>query len=227
MATEFLVPSQTYLASGIHIGMKQKSEHMRRFIYKIRPDGLAVMNLQLIDDRIRVAAAFLGRAKSMLVVGRKNIAHTAIEKFGEATGAKVIKGRFMPGTLTNPREKAFFEADVVVLVDPLYDHQVMDEASTARVPVVAVCGTSNETNDIDLAIPANNKSAKSLAVLFWVLGREVLKNRGQLQSDDAYKFKITDFIKEGAFEETGPIDAMSEQRAGRAPRRGGRPSRRE
>jgi len=227
MATEFLVPSQTYLASGIHIGMKQKSQHMRRFVYKIRPDGLAVMNLQLIDERIRIAAAHLARAKNVLVVGRKNISHTAIEKFGEATGAKVIKGRFMPGTLTNPREKAFFEADAVLIVDPLYDHQAMDEAATARVPMVAVCGTSNETNGIDFIIPANNKSAKSLGVLFWVLAREVLKARGQLQSDDAFAFKITDFIKEGAFEDMNAVAAVSEQRAARAPRRGGRPKHRE
>jgi len=226
MATEFLVPSQTYLASGIHIGMKQKSQHMRRFVYKIRPDGLAVMNLQMIDEKIRVAAAFLARAKNIMVVSRKNIAQTAIEKFGEAVGAKVIKGRFMPGTLTNPRDKDFFEADAVVIVDPLYDHQVMDEAATARVPVVAVCGTSNETNGIDVIIPANNKSAKSIAVLFWVLAREILKNRGQLQTDDAFAYKISDFIKEGAFDESGPVAYAAEQQAERSPRRGRRPERR-
>lgn len=220
MATEFLVPSQTYLASGIHIGMKQKSQHMRRFVYKIRPDGLAVMNLQTIDERIRIAAALLGRAKSIAVVGRKNISHTAIEKFGEAVGGRVIKGRFMPGTLTNPREKSFFEADIMLVVDPLYDHQAMDEAATARVPVIAVCGTSNETNDIDLIIPANNKSAKSLAVLFWILAREVQKNRGQLQKDEDFAFKITDFVREGALDESASA-AASEERAARAPRRGG------
>lgn len=226
MATEFLVPSQTYLASGIHIGMKQKSQHMRRFVYKIRPDGLAVMNLQMIDGKIRVAAAFLARAKNIMVVSRKNIAHTAIEKFGEAIGAKVIRGRFMPGTLTNPRDKDFFEADAVVIVDPMYDHQAMDEAATARVPMVAVCGTSNETNDIDVIIPANNKSAKSIAVLFWVLAREILKNRGQLQKDEDFAYKISDFIKEGAFDESGPVAYAAEQQAERAPRRGRRPERR-
>lgn len=226
MATELLVPSQTYLASGIHIGMKQKSQHMRRFVYKIRPDGLAVMDLQLIDERIRTAAAFLGRARNVMVVGRKNIGHTAIEKFGEAVGGRVVKGRFMPGTLTNPRYKSFFEADAIVVVDPLYDHQVMDEAATARVPVVAVCGTSNETNGVDLVIPANNKSAKSLSVLFWVLARETLKARGQLKKDEDFAYKITDFMKEGAFEEPASAVAASEQQAARAPRRGRRTTRR-
>ncbi|MFH1622905.1 MAG: 30S ribosomal protein S2 [Candidatus Aenigmatarchaeota archaeon] len=226
MATELLVPSQTYLASGIHIGMKQKSQHMRRFVYKIRPDGLAVMNLQMIDERLRIAAGFLGRAKNIMVVGRKNIAHTAIEKFGEAVGGRVVKGRFMPGTLTNPQYKSFFEADAIVVVDPLYDHQVMDEATTARVPVVGVCGTSNETNRIDLVIPANNKSAKSISVLFWVLAREILKSRGDVQKDEDFAYKISDFMKEGSFEEPSVAVSASEQQAAKSPRRGRRTTRR-
>lgn len=199
MPSEFLVPRQVYLASGIHIGMKQKFKHMKPFIYKVRPDGLAVMNLQLIDTRLRIAAKFLSRMKNIAIVSRKNIAHTAIEKFADIIGGHMIKGRFMPGTLTNPNYKNFYEADAVMIVDSVYDYQVSREAMTARVPLVAICGTSNDTNGVDFIIPANNKSAKALATLFWILAREILKERGEIKTNEEFKYKISDFMKEGAF----------------------------
>jgi len=199
MRDNFLVPRQTYLASGVHIGMKQKSQQMKRFIYKIRPDGLAVMNIQMIDDRLRIAAKFLAKQKKIVIVSRRNIGHKAIEKFAEALGGDdthAITGRFMPGTLTNPHYKEFFEADAVLVVDPIYDYQSLKEAKTSRIPVVALSGTSNEISDIDIIIPSNNKSMKSISTLFWILAREILKERGSISSDDEFKYNPSDFAKE-------------------------------
>ena len=44
-----LAPLEQYLASGIHIGTKFRTKHMEPFIYKTRPDGLSVLNLQKIE----------------------------------------------------------------------------------------------------------------------------------------------------------------------------------
>jgi len=195
MPVELLIPRQQYLASGIHIGMKQRSKDMREFIYKIRPDGLAVLNLSKVDEKIRVAAKFLSRFKSILVVSRKSIAHDSIKKFSEIIGAKVITGRFMPGTLTNPQYREFFEADVILLIDPLADRQGLEESIKARVPVVAICDTFNETHDIDLIIPANNKGKRALATLFWILAREILKERGDIKTDKEFNYKVEDFSR--------------------------------
>lgn len=194
--SKLLIPRQQYLASGIHIGMKQKTKQMKEFIYKIRPDGLAVLNLKKIDERIRIAAKFLARAKKILVVGRKSIVHEPIKKFCEIVGCEAVTGRFMPGTLTNPNYKKFFEAEVVLISDPLIDYQALKEAVKARVPVVAICDTINETKDIDLIIPANNKGKKALATLFWILAREILKERKNIKSNEEFKYKIEDFAKE-------------------------------
>lgn len=196
MPVKFLIPKEQYLASGIHIGMKQRSEQMKEFIYKIREDGLSVLNLRKIDERIRIAAKFLSRLQNILVTSRKIVAKEAIEKFAEIIGAKAISTRFMPGTLTNPNYKNFFEAEAILIVDPLLDVQALQEAVKARVPVIAVCDTSNETKDIDLIIPANNKGKKALATLFWLLAREILKERKEITSDKEFKYKIDDFGKE-------------------------------
>ncbi len=193
MSTKLLIPREEYLASGIHIGMKQRTAQMREYIYKIRPDGLAVLNLSKIDQQIKVAAKFLSRLSKIIVVSRKPAAMDAIKKFSEVVGAVSVVGRFMPGTLTNPGYKKFFEAEVVVIADTLTDVQVLKEAVKARVPVVAVSDTFNDTREIDLVLPANNNSKRSLATLFWLLAREILKERGKISSYQEFNYKIEDF----------------------------------
>ncbi|MGI0067392.1 MAG: hypothetical protein ACREB9_03085, partial [Thermoplasmata archaeon] len=61
---ELLVPEDTYLTSGVHIGTQQKSASMRRFIHKVRFDGLHVLDLRETDRRIRLAAKFLAHFPS-------------------------------------------------------------------------------------------------------------------------------------------------------------------
>jgi small subunit ribosomal protein S2 len=193
MSTKLLIPRNDYLASGMHIGEKQRTEDMKEFIYKIRSDGLAVLNVRKIDDRIRVAAKFIARSNKAIVVGRKQVSHEAIKKFCEVTGSQCVVGRFLPGTLTNPKFKRYFEADVLILSDPLIDYQALKESVSARVPVISICDTFNETRNIDLVIPANNKSKKAMATVFWLLAREILKIRGQIKSDSDFKYTIEDF----------------------------------
>lgn len=190
-----LISKQKYLASGIHIGMKSRTKDMEEFIYKVRADGVATLNLKKIDERIRIAAKFLARAKKILVAGRLLVTHPIIKKFAEIVGAYAVTGRFMPGTLTNPNYKKYYEADVVLVTDPLIDRQAVSEAVKARIPVVALCDTFNETKNVDLVIPANNKGKRALATLFWLLAREILKIRGEIKSDSQFKYKIEDFLK--------------------------------
>lgn len=196
MAKELLMSDADYKMSGIYIGMKQRTAQMKEYIYRIRPDGLSLLNIEKIDQKIRTAAKFIARHKKIMIVARKNIAHGAADKFGEVTGASSVAGRFMPGTLTNPDYKKFFEADVILVVDPLMDYQALSEAVKARIPVIGICDTFNDTKDIDLVIPSNNKSVRAVATLFWLLAREVLKERGEIKSDDEYKYKVEDFAGE-------------------------------
>ncbi|MEM5836571.1 MAG: 30S ribosomal protein S2 [Candidatus Aenigmatarchaeota archaeon] len=193
---KLLIPRQQYLASGIQMGMKSKTKDMRKFIYKVRPDGLAVLNLRKVDERIRIAAKFLARYKNIAVASKRSSIQKGVEKFAELIKAKAFLGRFLPGSLTNPNLENYFEADVMFILDPFIDKQALDEAVKANVPVVAVCNTSNETRNIDLVIPANNKGKKALATLLWLLAREILKERGEIKSDKEFQFKVEDFEKE-------------------------------
>jgi len=191
-----LVDKTQYMTSGIYIGMKSCTPFMRQFVYKIREDGLAMLNLKKIDERLKIAADFLSQFKSILVVSRKESAHKPIEAFAAATKAKAVSGRFHPGTLTNPSYKYFYEPDIVLVVDPLIDEQVITEAKKKRVPIVALCNTFNNVKDIDLIIPVNNNGRKSLALVFWILAREILKARGKIKKASDFKLTLKDFGEE-------------------------------
>jgi len=196
MSDGMLVNKTEYLTAGVHIGMKSCTPYMKQFVYKIRDDGLAVFNLQKVDERIKVAGKFLTGFNKIMVVSRKDNAAKAITKFADIVGAKAVAGRFSPGTMTNPLYKDFYEPDVVFVVDPLVDEQVIKEARKKRVPIIALCDTFNIAKDIDLCVPINNNGKKSIALVFWILAREILKSRGKLKKNDDFKYDIKEFGSE-------------------------------
>jgi small subunit ribosomal protein S2 len=180
----------------MHIGMKQQTKDMKKYIYKIRDDGLAVLDLQTIENQVKTAGKFLARFQRIMIVSRKAVAWKPVIKFAEVVNGKYITGRFLPGTITNPSFPGYYEPEVIIITDPLIDTQAIEEAVKMRVPIVALCDTSNETSSIDFVIPVNNKGRKSLATVYWLLAREILKNRGAIKTDEEFKVKPEEFESE-------------------------------
>jgi small subunit ribosomal protein S2 len=195
---KFLVPTEVYLKSGIHIGTKFRTKYMEQFIYKTRPDGLSVLNLQKIDERIKIAAKFLSQyePEDMLIVSRRENGWKPVRMFGKLTGARVFAGRYPPGILTNPNLENYIEVKVLLATDAWPDRNAIVDAVKVGIPVVALCDTNNQANNIDLVIPANNKGKKSLGLFFWILAREYLRNRGRLKQGEELKEKVEDFTEE-------------------------------
>ncbi|WP_297509406.1 30S ribosomal protein S2 [Thermococcus sp.] len=192
---EYLVPLDQYLAAGVHIGTQQKTQDMKKFIYRVRQDGLYVLDVRKTDERLRVAGKFLARfdPESILAVSVRLYGQKPVKKFGEVTGARAIPGRFLPGTMTNPQVKNFFEPDVLIVTDPRADHQAMKEAVEIGIPIVALVDTENFLSYVDLAIPTNNKGRKALALIYWILAREILYNRKEIESREDFKIPVEDF----------------------------------
>jgi len=67
--------------------------------------------------------------------------------------------------------------------------------------VVALCSTDNEFRDVDLVIPTNNKGRRALAVIYWLLARQILRERGEISSDGDLSYSIDDFEVKLAKEE--------------------------
>src|SRR3989440_958545 len=187
-----LVPEDVYLTSGVHIGTQQKSADMKPFIYKVRIDGLYVLDIKKTDTRIREAAKFLARFKpeNILLVAARQYGQKPARLFAKQIGAKVLAGRFVPGTLTNPNLPEFMEPEVLLVTDPAADQQALREALNVGIPVVALCDANNETRDVDLVVPTNNKGRRALATVYWLLTREGLKARGSLKSAEEFTFPI-------------------------------------
>ena len=192
---QFLVPLDQYLKVGLHIGTKFRTKYMEQFIYKIRPDGLAVLNVQKIDERITVATKFLSQyePQDIIVVCRRDSGHKAVNLFSKLTGIRVIKGRYPPGALTNSQLEIFTEAKLLLVADPWPDKNAVLDAVKVGIPIIALCDTNNESNFIDLVVPCNNKGKKSLALLFYILTKEYLKNRGLISKDSDMKETPADF----------------------------------
>ncbi len=195
---QFLAPQDVYLKSGIHIGTKFKTKYMEQFIYKTRPDGLSILNLQKIDERIRVAASFLAQytPEEILVVSRRENGWKPVKALGKETGMKVITGRYPPGMLTNPSLDIYSESKIVLATDSWPDRNAIVDANKVGIPVVALCDTNNQSNNIDLVIPCNNKGKKSLGLFFFILAKEYLKKKGLIKKDSEFKASIEDFTEE-------------------------------
>ncbi|RLI66581.1 MAG: 30S ribosomal protein S2 [Candidatus Asgardarchaeum californiense] len=188
-----------YLAAGVHIGTQIKTKSMKPFIFRVRDDGLFVLDVRKTDQRIRIAAKFLARfpPDKIAVVAARQYAQKPAKEFAKLVGAIPFVGRFIPGTFTNPSNEYFVEPAVVLLTDPKTDSQALDEATKMRIPVVALCDTDNLTSGVDLVIPTNNKGRKALALVYWLLARQILRERGDIGPNedipitpDQFEFKL-------------------------------------
>lgn len=161
-----------------------------RFVYGVRTDGLYVLDIQSTDERIRVAAKLLSHydPSRILVVSSRQYGQHPARMFSRALGTRAMLGRFIPGLLTNPQIHGFFEPDVVIVTDPAGDAQVLKEASSIGVPVVALCDTNNLISNVDLVIPTNNKGRKALSLVYWLLAREVSR-----LNSTPFNYELTDF----------------------------------
>lgn len=198
MAESLLVPTDQYLKAGIHIGTKFRTKYMEKFIYKTRPDGLSVLNLQQIDERIKICANFLAQyaPEEIIVISRRENGWKSIRMLSKITGIKIFAGRYPPGVLTNTNLDKFIEAKIVLVTDSWPDRNVINDAMKIGIPVIALCDTNNQSNNIDLVVPCNNKGKKSLGLFFWILAKEYMKKRGMIKNDSEFKATIDDFTEE-------------------------------
>ena len=185
-----LVAIDEYLAAGVHIGTQQKTQDMMRFVYRVRTDGLYVLDIQSTDERIKVASKLLSHydLSRILVVSSRQYGQYPARMFSRALGTRAMLGRFIPGSLTNPQIYGFFEPEVVIVTDPAGDAQVLKEASSIGVPVIALCDTNNLISNVELVIPTNNKGRKALSLVYWLLAREVSRLNGT-----PFNYELTDF----------------------------------
>ena len=177
--SDLLIPLEKYLAAGLHIGTQQKTSDMEKYIFRVRSDGAKFLAKYDPDD--------------ILVVATRQYGQAPVKKFGEITGCKTIPGRFIPGTLTNPQYAKFIEPKVIVVTDPRSDSQAILESKQNGIPVVGLCDSENLLANVDICVPSNNKGRKAIALIYWLLARQILRERGILGEDEDLDIESSDF----------------------------------
>ncbi len=195
---ELLVQLDDYLKSGLHIGNKFRTKFMSKFIYKIRPDGLSILNVEEIDKRLNLATKIISQYEpsEIVVVCRRENGFKPVKQFSKITGIDTITGRYQPGRLTNVELEDFTEKKLVIVCDPIPDKNAVTDASKLGVPVIGLCDTNNECKNIDLVVACNNKGKKSLGLIFYVLAREYLLAKNLIKSEKEFKYALEDFAEE-------------------------------
>lgn len=181
---------------NVHVGSRIKVKHMEPYIFRMRYDGVYLFEVKKILTRLNLAAKLISYydPSEVLAVSTHVFGMKAVQKFAELTGGMAMAGKMMAGMLTNRTLKNYTEPSIVIISDPRYDAQALEEAAIARIPVIAMCSTDNTCSNVDLVIPMNNRSRTSLPYAFWYLARRVLEERGQLTPDFDALVKPEDFM---------------------------------
>ncbi len=197
ITSELLVEQDVYLQTGIHIGTKFKTKDMEPFIYKTRQNGLSVLNVQKIDERLRAAISLISNyaPEDIMICCRRENGWKVVKKFQKYTGIQTFAGRYPPGILTNSNLSTFTEKKLMLVVDVWPDRNAVNDALMTGVPVIALSDTNNQANNVDLLVPCNNKGKKSLGLVFYLIAKGYLTQRKLIQTGKE-PFSIEDFVEE-------------------------------
>lgn len=209
------VDVQMLLAAQAHLGTKNCTASMERYVYRRRNDGIFVFNLGKTWEKLQLAARIIvaiENPQDIVAISARPYGQRAVLKFANYTGAKATVGRHTPGAFTNQIQKGFEEPRLLIVTDPRTDHQSIKEAAYMNIPVIAFCDTDSDLQGVDVAIPANNKGKHSIGVLYYLLTRMVMMMRGTISASgpawdvmvDMFFYREPEEAKE-AEEEVAPV----------------------
>lgn len=193
-----LVSEEVYIDSGIHIGAKTKLGKAKDFISRRRKDGVYVIDINKTDESLHRVISQLSKIdlSKLMIVASRYYAKIAVSKFQKLfPEVKIVVGRYIPGSFTNPNITYFTEPEAILVCDPNSEKVTIKDAQKMKIPVYGLVDTDSDTTGLKDYVPMNNRGRKSIALFFWILAREIYMKQGRIKSYDEFKIPITYFEK--------------------------------
>ncbi len=170
---ELLVSLDDYVKTGIHLGTKVITPDLAPYVYRRRADSIGVLNTGLIDEQIKKAINFMSKFKpeEIVVACKREAGWEAAKLFEEITGIKTYRKKYPAGTMTNIEIEDFNEPELVIICDSWVDKNALKDAIFTNKKIIMLADTNNYVKRADVLIPANNKSSKSLGLVFYLLAK--------------------------------------------------------
>ena len=179
--TDMLVDLEEYVKTGIYLGTRIVTPEMKKFVYRRRADGLAIFNTDLIDEKLKEGIEYLSQFEpdEIILVCKRQSGWRAAMKFSEVTGIRVFTKKYPAGVMTNTNLKDFFETELTIITDQWLDKNALKDTLDVKKKVLMICGTNNFAQGADKVIIGNNKSGKSIGLIFYLLAKGYLKAKGK------------------------------------------------
>jgi len=178
--SEMLIPLEEYVKAGIYLGTRVVTPDMKPFVYRRRADGLAIFNTDTIDEKLKEGIAYFAKfaPEEVVLVCKRQAGWKAAQKFADITGIKVFTKKYPAGILTNKILPDFFENELTIVTDQWVDRNALNDTLKVKKKVLMICDTNNFAKGANQIIIGNNKSEKSLGVIFYLLTRGYCNARG-------------------------------------------------
>jgi len=201
---------QKLLAAHVHLGTKNLTAPMKRYVFGRTKDGVHVIDLHTTWEKLILAARVIvaiENPQDVICCSARLFGQRAVFKYAQNTGAQCTAGRFIPGTFTNQIQAKFQQPRLLIVTDPRTDHQALVEARLVNIPVIAFCDTDSPMQYVDIAIPCNNRGRNAIGMMYWLLAREVLRMRGTVPRSVQWSVPVDLFFYRDPEEAAKAIDA--------------------